>query len=67
MRMKYIVKKSLTDTLATLPLNSPQIIKTKDFKVSAARSAKYRLKRKGIIIDITEDGMIDEYQVMRVK
>ena len=41
-------------------------IKSKDFKYSAVKSAKYALKKEGIEIKLSEAGMIDEVEVERL-
>lgn len=41
-------------------------IKNRDFRISSARSSKDRLKKEGIIIKVSEEGLIDEYDVTRL-
>ena len=54
METPFVTKKTLTETLR------------RDFKYSAVKTAKNRLKKEGIDIKLSEAGMIDECEVTRL-
>lgn len=62
---EFVCKKNLTDTLRKMRIGDSMIIKNKDFKPSTGQAAKRRLKKEGIIIEITEAGMVDEWKAIR--
>ncbi len=62
----FEVKKTLTGTLRKMKVGKTIRIKNKDFRITSAYSSKNRLKREGIIIDISQKGLIDEYDVTRL-
>lgn len=62
----FEVKKTLTGTLRKMKVGQTMRIKNRDFKISSARSSKDRLKKEGIIIKVSEEGLIDEYDVTRL-
>lgn len=43
------------------------IVKNKEFKYSSGRTAMYNLKREGIVLKMTEKGMVDCWKVERIK
>ena len=57
---------SLTETFRKMKKGDSMKVKTRDYKIAAARSARYRLMKEGINLQITEAGMIDEYEVIRL-
>lgn len=63
---EFISKKSLTETLKRMKKGDRIIVKNKDFKIDAGYSAKYRLRKKGIDIKISQAGMIDEWEAIRL-
>lgn len=63
----FVVKKSLTETLRRMKVGDTMRIKSRDFKISAVKTAKNRLKKEGIDIKLSEAGMIDECEVTRLK
>lgn len=62
----FVVKKSLTETLRRMKVGETMRIKSRDFKLSAVKTAKNRLKKEGIDIKLSEAGMIDECEVTRL-
>ena len=62
----FEVKKTLTGTLRKRKEGKTMRIKNRDFKISSARSTKDRLKKERIIIKVSEEGLIDEYDVTRL-
>lgn len=66
MRKGFATVPSLIETFRQMSKGDSIKVKTRDFKMSAARSAKYRLMKEGINLQITEAGMIDEYEVTRL-
>ena len=62
----FVVKKSLTETLRRMKIGETMRIKSRDFKLSAVKTAKNRLKKEGIDIKLSEAGMIDECEVTRL-
>nr|DAU87667.1 MAG TPA: hypothetical protein [Caudoviricetes sp.] len=62
----FVVKKSLTETLRRMKVGDTMRIKSRDFKLSAVKTAKNRLKKEGIDIKLSEAGMIDECEVTRL-
>ena len=65
--VNFVVKKSLIGTLRMMQVGETMRIKRREFKTSAVRTAKERLKGEGIIIKVSEAGMIDECEVTRLK
>ena len=55
METPFVTKKTLTGTLRKMKVGKTMRI-----------SSKNRLKREGIIIDISQKGLIDEYDVTRL-
>lgn len=62
----FVVKKTLTETLRRMKVGQTMRIKSRDFKYSAVKTAKSRLKKEGIDIKLSEAGMIDECEVTRL-
>lgn len=62
----FVVKKSLTETLRRMKVGDTMRIKSRDFKLSAVKTAKNRLKKEGVDIKLSEAGMIDECEVTRL-
>lgn len=70
MRMEtanFVTKKSLTETFRRMRPGEVMIVKNKDFKYSSGRTAMYNLKREGIMLRMTEKGMVDCWKVERIK
>lgn len=63
--VKY--KISLTDTLLSLEVDQPYIIKVNIFKASQIRRSAHALRQKGHIFEVTEKGRIDDIIVTRKK
>lgn len=63
---EFVSKKNLTETFRNMKRGDSMIIKNKDFKPFTGQSAKRRLRKEGIIIEITEAGMVDEWKATRV-
>lgn len=66
METPFVTKKTLTETLRRMKVGQTMRIKNRDFRITSAYSSKNRLKREGIIIDISQKGLIDEYDVTRL-
>lgn len=63
--VKY--KISLTDTLLSLEIGQPYIIKVDTLKASVIRRGIYVLRQKGYQFEVTEKGRIDDVVVIRKK
>lgn len=63
----FVTKKSLTETLRRMRPGEEMIVKNKEFKYSSGRTAMYSLKREGIVLKMTEKGMVDCWKVERIK
>jgi len=66
-RVKVVRKPSLIDTLKTLPLGIPHLFSTRDFKIQSARNAIAGLRKLKMEFIITEEDMVSEYKVTRLK
>lgn len=66
METPFVTKKTLTETLRRMKVGQTMRIKSGDFKYSAVKTAKNRLKKEGIDIKLSEAGMIDECEVTRL-
>lgn len=66
METPFVTKKTLTETLRRMKVGQTMRIKNRDFKYSAVKTAKNRLKKEGIDIKLSEAGMIDECEVTRL-
>ena len=66
METPFVTKKTLTETLRRMKVGQTMRIKSRDFKYSAVKTAKHRLKKEGIDIKLSEAGMIDECEVTRL-
>lgn len=66
METPFVTKKTLTETLRRMKVGQTMRIKNRDFKYSAVKTAKNRLKKEGIDIKLSEKGMIDECEVTRL-
>lgn len=66
-KAKIISKPSLADTLRALIIGKPSTIKSNQFKTNSVRNTISRLKKKGYDFDATEEGLVDEIQVTRLK
>lgn len=58
---------SARDTLLSLPIGKPYIIKNRQIKLNVVRSAITKLKNQGYSFDSTEAGRIDDMIVTRLK
>lgn len=58
---------SARDTLLSLPIGKPCIIKNRQIKLNVVRSAITKLKNQGYRFDSTEAGRIDDMIVTRLK
>lgn len=66
METPFVTKRTLTETLRRMKVGQTMRIKSRDFKYSAVKTAKNRLKKEGIDIKLSEKGMIDECEVTRL-
>lgn len=66
-RVKIVSKPSLNNTLKSLPLGEPYKFQCTDFKTQSARIAVSGLRKKGYQFKLTEEGMVNEYVVTRLK
>ena len=66
MKSDFVIKKSLTETLRRMKVGDTMRIKSRDFKLSAVKTAKNRLKKEGIDIKLSEAGMINECEVTKL-
>ena len=66
MRPNFAVKKCLNDTLRQLKPKQTVFIKEKDFKYSSIRTAKYLLLKEGIVLEVSQRGLIGETRVTRL-
>jgi hypothetical protein len=66
MKTDFVIKKSLTETLRRMKVGDTMRIKSRDFKLSAVKTAKNRLKKEGIDIKLSEAGMINECEVTKL-
>ena len=61
-------KKSLFGTLRKMPVGNSIVIKNRDFKAAAVRTAASDLKRKeGIKFKVSDAGRIDDVMITRLK
>lgn len=63
--IKY--RPSLTETLKSLEIGVGNLFSIRDYKAAVVRSAATKLKSSGYGFSITEEGMIDEYIVTRLR
>lgn len=63
----FVMRPSLLETLRQMRPGDSMVVKCRDFKYSSGRTAKYKLLKEGIILNMTEAGMVDEWKVTRVK
>lgn len=63
---EFVCKKNLTETLRRMKKGDVMVIKNKDFKPCSGQAAKMALKKEGIILRISEKGMVDEWLVERL-
>lgn len=66
-KVKIVSKPSLSQTLKSLEVGKPTLFQTSQFKTQPARVCATELKSKGYEFTITEDGMVNEYIVTRLK
>ena len=66
-RVKIVRKPSIGETLKMLEIGRATLFTIRDWKTQAARVAASELKKKGYDFTITEEGMVDEYIVTRLK
>ncbi|NDV77864.1 hypothetical protein D0T57_02620 [Dysgonomonas sp. 511] len=66
-KAKIISKPSLAETLRSLTIGKPSTIKSNQFKTNSVRNTISRLKKKGFDFDATEEGLVDEIRVTRLK
>lgn len=65
-RPNFAVKKCLNDTLRQLKPNQTIFIKERDFKYPSIRTAKYQLLKEGIVLEVSQRGLIGETRVTRL-
>lgn len=65
-KARIISKPSLAETLRSLTIGKPSIIKSNRFKTNSVRNTISRLKKKGFDFDATEEGLVDEIRVTRL-
>lgn len=66
-RVKFVNKPSLIETLRTLELDIPFTFSIHNFKTQNVRVTISDLRKKGFEFIITEEGLVDEYIVTRLK
>lgn len=66
-KARIISKPSLAETLRSLTIGKPSTIKSNQFKTNSVRNTISRLKKKGFDFDATEEGLVDEIRVTRLK
>ena len=66
-KTNFITKKSLTETMKAMPIGGVMRVKSKDFKVSYIRQARNRLNKRGYLFKVTEAGLVDECEIIRLK
>lgn len=50
-----------------MPIGGVMRVKSKDFKVSYIRQARNRLNKRGYLFKVTEAGLVDECEIIRLK
>ncbi len=60
-------KKTLTDTLRTIPIGEQMVVKNRDYKSTTIRNVLSRLKQEGYLYECTEKDCIDYVKVSRIK
>lgn len=63
---EFVCKKNLTETLRRLKKGDSMVVKNRDFKMGSGQAAKRALEKEGIILRISEKGMVDEWLVERL-
>lgn len=66
-KAKIVTKPSLADTLRSLSIGKPTIIKNSQFKPNSVRNTISRLKKSGYDFSASEEGQIDQIIVTRLK
>jgi len=66
-RAKFVSKISPQETLKSLKIGDPVFIPSKKIKPGVVRATAKQLKNKGYDFNVTEAGLIDEVQVVRLK
>ena len=66
-KVKIVRKPSLKATLLALPQGIKQRFSTKDFKLQITKNAITELNRQGYKFELTEKGLVNEYDVTRIK
>lgn len=66
-RVKVISRPSLRDTLKAMKIGEPRKMDTKQFKLSVVRTEASAMKKSGYEFTISEQGLIDEYIITRLK
>lgn len=66
-KVKIVRKPSLKATLLALPQGIKHRFSTKDFKLQITKNAITELNRKGYHFEITEKGLVNEFDVTRIK
>lgn len=66
-KVRIVRKPSLTATLLALPIGVKQRFSTKDFKLQVTKNAITELNKKGNKFELTEKGLVNEYDVTRLK
>lgn len=66
-KAKIISKPSLAETLRSLVIGKPSTIKNHQFKTNSVRNTISRLRKKGFDFDATEEGLVGEIRVTRLK
>ena len=66
-RVKFVSKPSLVQTLKTMEIGIALTFSIHDFKTQYARVAISDLRKKGFEFKITEEGLVDEYIITRLK
>jgi len=59
-------RKSLSESLRTLPSGEWHIVKNSDYKTNTVKGTITRLKKEGFVFMTTERGCIDHIKVLRI-
>lgn len=63
---EFVSKKNLTETLRRMKKGEEMVVNERDFKIETGHAAKYRLRKEGIEIKITQKDMIGKWKAIRL-
>lgn len=66
-RVRIVRKPSLPATLRAMQPGIKQRFQTRDFKLQVMKNGITALRKKGYDFDLTEKGLVNEYDVTRIK